>query len=99
MSGTYTVYVVSSNFYVLCWCVAATLSVPGNVFSLCELCVCQHRVAYGCLLVLVLLAVSSLVSWWSVSSGNVGSVAGCTDAVYKDRHSCGRSLLFRILKC
>ena len=33
VSGTYTVYVVLSNSYVLCWCVAATLLVPENVFS------------------------------------------------------------------
>ena len=43
-----------------------------------------------CLLVLLLLAAMSLVSWWSVSSGNVCSVAGRTDAVYKDPHSCDR---------
>ena len=60
-------------------------------------CVC--RGVYEHFLALVLLAAMSLVSWWSVSSGNVGSVAGCADAVYKDRHSCGRSLPFRILKC
>ena len=89
-------------YLILIYCVGALLQpcqFPGMYFLVCELCVCVHRVVHGYLLVLVLLAVSSLVSWWSVSSGNVGSVAGCTDAVYKDRHSCGRSLPFRILKC
>ena len=51
-------------------------------------CVSQHRVVDECLLVLVLLAAMSLVSWWSVSSGNVCSVAGRTDAVYKGCHPC-----------
>ena len=89
-------------YLILIYCVGALLQpcqFPGMYFLVCELCVCVHRVVHGYLLVLVLLAVSSLVRWWSVSSGNVGSVAGCADAVYKDRHSCGRSLLFRILKC
>ena len=58
-------------------------------------CVCQHRVVYECLLVLVLLAAMSLVSWWSVSSGNGSSVAGRTDMVYKDCHPCdSRSSVF-----
>ena len=48
---------------------------------------------YECFLVLVLLAASSLVSWWSVSSGNGSSVAVRADAVYKDRHTCVGSVL------
>ena len=90
LSGTYTVYVVLSNSM---YCVGTLLQpsqFPRMYFLVCELCVCVHRVVHGCRLVLVLLAVSSLVSWWSVSSGNVCSVAGRADAVYKDRHSCDR---------
>ena len=50
---------------------------------------------YECLLVLVLLAASSLVSWWSVSSGNGSSVAGRIDTVYKGCHPCdSRSSVF-----
>ena len=52
---------------------------------------------YECFLVLVLLAAMSLVSWWSVSSGNGSSVAGRTDTVYKDRHTCGGSVLVWVL--
>ena len=56
---------------------------------------CVSRVVYEHFLALVLLAAMSLVSWWSVSSGNGSSVAGRTDTVYKGCHPCdSRSSVF-----